>query len=74
MGCGDLHARFVAAMAEWRNERGLRWKWKNEYTCEIHDDLESLIGLCSAGFEATAWFTTTVLPAIEAGLIGGDPR
>src|SRR5690606_25459508 len=65
-GCGDLHARLVAELGQWLDERGIRWSWKNEFTGDIHSGYERLIDLCSAGFEATAWFRTSVLPAIEA--------
>lgn len=71
MGCGDPHALLVAGVAGWCTERGLRWKWRNEFTSEVHDDLESLVGLLSGGSEAQAWFQTTVMPAIASGLLGG---
>lgn len=69
MGCGDLHAALVAEIGRWLDERGIRWEWRNEFTSEVHGGDERyarLIDLCSGGFEATAWFTTTVAPAIEA--------
>jgi hypothetical protein len=75
MGCGDLHARFVAAMAAWCDERSLRWRWRNEFTGEVHDDLGSLIGLVGSGFEASVWLRSTVLPALAAeypGLRGAE--
>lgn len=69
MGCGDLHATLVAAIGKWLDERGIRWEWRNEFTGEVHggdDRYERLIDLCSGGFEATAWFRTTALPAVLA--------
>lgn len=66
MGCGDLHARFVAELGLWLDARGIAWKWRNEFTGEVHEGYESLIGLASGGFEASAWFRTTVAPAIAA--------
>ncbi|MFC5744764.1 hypothetical protein [Actinomadura rugatobispora] len=66
-GCGDLHASLVADLGKWLDERGVRWLWENEFTGEIHSGYERLIDLCTSGFEATAWFRSTVLPAIENG-------
>ena len=67
MGCGDLHARLVAELGIWLDQRGKRWKWENEFTGEIHEGYEQLIQLASGGFEATAWFRTMVVPAIQSG-------
>lgn len=65
-GCGDLHAEYVAKLGQWLDERGIRWEWQNEFTGEIHTGYSELIQLASGGFEASAWFRTTVLPVIEA--------
>lgn len=49
--------------------RNVRWEWRNEFTGDVHggeDRYERLIDLCSGGFEATAWFRTTVMPVIAA--------
>jgi hypothetical protein len=70
MGCGDLHAALVAELGEWLTERGIKWLWRNEFTGEIHDDPKRLVDLCSGGFEAKAWFRTSVLPAIVAHAAG----
>lgn len=66
-GCGDLHASLVAQLGQWLDERGVRWLWENEFTGEIHSGYDRLTDLCTGGFEAAAWFRTTVLPAIEGG-------
>lgn len=63
-GCGDLHALLVAELGVWLDERGKRWKWKLESTGEIFSGYEQLVRLASHGFEASAWFRTTVAPAI----------
>lgn len=71
MGCGDLHAALVAELGQWLDGKGVRWEWCNEFTSEVHggpDRYERLIDLASGGFEATAWFQSTVLPAIAAEL------
>lgn len=69
MGCGDLHAALVSDVGQWLDKRKVRWSWRNEFTGEIHggeDRYERLVDLLSGGFEATAWFQTTALPAILA--------
>lgn len=71
MRCGDLHAAFVAEVGAWLDSQNIRWKWLNEFSGEVHDSAESLIELVSGGFEASAWFRTTVLPAI-AGHISDE--
>lgn len=71
MGCGDLHAVLVAELGKWLDARSVRWSWKNEYTGEVHDSAEKLIELVSGGFEASAWFQTTALPAILASVRDG---
>jgi hypothetical protein len=71
-GCGDLHAALVNELGQWLDAKGARWEWRNEFTSEVHgggDRYERLIDLCSGGFEATAWFRTSVLPAIAIGLL-----
>jgi len=70
-GCGDLHAEYVAKLGQWLDERKVRWEWMNEFTGEIHTGYSELIQLASGGFEASAWFRTTVLPVIEAEAKGG---
>lgn len=65
-GCGDLHAEYVAKLGQWLDERGIRWEWENEFTGEVHTGYERLIELQSGGFEASAWFRTSVLPIISA--------
>jgi hypothetical protein len=74
-GCGDLHAVLISRIGQWCDERGLRWSWKNEFTSDIHggdDRYERLIDLTTGGFEASAWFRTTVMPALAAGLLDED--
>lgn len=66
MGCGDLHAVLVARLGEWLTAKGLRWKWRNEFTGEVHEGPDHLVELCSGGRDANSWFLNTVLPAIAA--------
>jgi hypothetical protein len=65
-GCGDLHASLVADLGNWLDGRGVRWRWRNEFSGEVHEGYDRLIDLCTDGFAAQAWFTTTALPAIAA--------
>jgi hypothetical protein len=73
MGCGDLHAALVAEVGKFLDQRAVRWEWRNEFTGEVHggdDRYAQLVALCSGGFEAAAWYTHTVLPAIMSGALG----
>lgn len=69
MGCGDLHAALVAELGHWLTGKGIRWRWRNEFTGEVHDDPAKLIDLVTGGFAATAWYQNTVLPAILGGAL-----
>lgn len=68
LGCADLHARIVADLGRWLESCGVTWKWKNEFTGEIHDGYDKLEELGKGGLEASAWFHNTVLPAIGVEL------
>ena len=70
-GCGDLHAEYVAKLGQWLDAKGVRWEWENEFTGEVHSGYSRLVDLASGGFEASAWFRTSVLPVIEAEIKGG---
>jgi hypothetical protein len=65
-GCGDLHAEYVSRLGKWLDELGVRWEWENEFTGEVHTGYSELIQLASGGFEASAWFRTSVMPVIVA--------
>lgn len=73
-GCGDLHAEYVAKLGQWLDAKGVRWEWENEFTGEVHTGYTRLIDLASGGFEASAWFRTSVLPVIEAEARKGGAR
>lgn len=72
-GCGDLHARIVAELGAWLDERGIPWSWRNEFTGEVHERYDGLTELGGGGAEASAWFRDIVAPAIESGLLRGTP-
>lgn len=67
--CGVLHASLVAQLGQWLDERGVRWAWRNEFTGELHigDRYERLFDLFKGGEDASRWFETIIVPAIEAG-------
>jgi hypothetical protein len=65
-GCADLHARLIVHLGHWLDARGIDWSWRNEFTGEVHHRYDGLDAFVGSGQEARAWFTGTVLPAIEA--------
>jgi hypothetical protein len=66
ISCGQLHAVLVALLGAWLDARGVRWRWRNEYTGEIHDGAESLTTLVDCTKDALDWFHNMVVPAITA--------
>lgn len=67
-GCGDLHAEYVARLGQWLDAQGVRWEWMNEFTGEIHSGYDQLADLGRGGADASAWFRSTVAPAIAADI------
>lgn len=68
--CSTLHAYYIAALGKWCDERGIAWKWRNEYTGEWFDGTDGLAEF--GGFHdrpggAGDWFVNQVLPAIASG-------
>jgi hypothetical protein len=72
-GCSQLHARLVAQLGKWLDQLALPWKWQNEYTGEWFDGYNGLSEFVGAheSTGAASWFNDVVMPAIQAGLIGG---
>lgn len=70
-GCGDLHARIVAELGAWLDERGVDWEWRNEFTGEVHQRYNGLTDLGRGGAEATTWFRNIAAPAIAARIASG---
>lgn len=68
-GCGNLHARLVAELGAWLDERGASWSWQNEFTGEIFERYEGLTELGGGGAEASLWFREIALPAIQRGIL-----
>jgi hypothetical protein len=70
-GSGDLHARFVAALGEWLDSKGIRWQWENEFTGEVFWGTERLGDLGKSGADAADWLRGTVLPALAGRMLEG---
>lgn len=66
--CSVLHARLVAQLGNWFDARGVRWKWRNEFTCELFDGYDGLENFANDGGRARDWFTSSVLPLIQGGV------
>ena len=73
-GCGDLHARFVAALGKWLEAKGSPWSWRNEFTGEVHVGADGLDELGTSGADARQWMNSSVLPAITTELGNRDAR
>lgn len=68
-GCSQLHARLVAQLGKWLDDKALPWKWQNEYTGEWFDGYDGLAEFVDShrSTGAADWFNNTVLPLIESG-------
>jgi hypothetical protein len=64
-GCGTLHAIYINLIGSWLAERGVGYRWYNEFNGTWNDagTEQNLIG---GGDEAKAWFERVVKPAIIA--------
>ena len=65
-GCSQLHARLIVSAGQWLDAKGVDWSWQNEYTGEYHHRYDGLAEFIGDGANADAWFTGTVLPALNA--------
>ena len=70
--CGDLHARLVAELGQWLDTKGLRWRWRNEFTGQVFDRYDGLTELGRGGAEATSWYRDIAAPAIAAMIAKGQ--
>jgi hypothetical protein len=66
LNCGGLHAGLVRALGRWLDDRGVRWKWRNEYTGEWFTGTQGLDTLAEGTEDALAWFDNTVRPYFES--------
>ena len=42
-GCDDLHASYIVKLHDWLAKKGVRIRWKNEFTGEIFDGIDGLM-------------------------------
>jgi hypothetical protein len=54
-GCSDLHARYIAMLNLWAEERGAMLEWRNEYSGEFFHGNDGLESFSQNGKEASAW-------------------
>lgn len=47
-GCRDLHARLVAELGRWLDDKGIAWSWRNEFG-EVHQRYDGLAELGRGG-------------------------
>lgn len=62
-GCAQLHSRYIVALHDWLETKGVRIKWRNEFTGEIFDGLDGLDGFGNDGDAARDWFKS-ILPGV----------
>jgi hypothetical protein len=54
-GCSDLHARYIAMLSLWAEERGTALEWRNEYSGEFFHGTDGLESFSQNGKEASTW-------------------
>jgi hypothetical protein len=64
--CNQLHVRLVSELGKVLDAEGVGWRWKNEYTGEIHAGHTGYAGLIGSGDQAQAWYRDKVVPALQA--------
>jgi hypothetical protein len=71
LGCGDLHARYIAELYRWliSVDPNSSLVWHNEFTGDYFDNLDGLDTLGDAGDEAREWMVGTALPAVAAKMV-----
>lgn len=66
MNCTDLHAALIAELGQWlETEHAGAWKWRNEYTGEIHTRYDGLAEFTGLGVKQQDWWLNFAKPAIE---------
>lgn len=65
-GCTTLHARYIVDLYNFLLEKGVRIKWQDEFTGDIHDGIHGIEDFLGGGDEAQEWFkkVLTALPDI----------
>lgn len=68
-GCSVLHALYIVKVGQWLADRGVKWRWHNEFTGKWHDGVDGLQEFVADGRRAVTWFETVVNPAIMAAAV-----
>ena len=65
-GCSTLHARYIVDLHAFLLAKGVRIKWKDEFSGDIHDGIHGIEEFLGGGDKAMTWFkeVLTVLPEI----------
>lgn len=66
-GCSQLHTTYIIALHDWLEAKGVRIKWQNEFTGEIHDGLDGLEEFGTSGEDARKWFKS-IMPGVIASI------
>lgn len=69
--CTQLHADLIVQLGAWLDERKVSWSWRDEYTGTVYQRYEGLKEFLRGGKEASAWFSSVVMPRLAAELGGG---
>lgn len=66
--CTTLHAEYIVKVGQWLAESGLRFRWENEYTGEVHDgaDWKALAAFVGDGDQAQGWFQNVAVKVIAS--------
>ena len=65
-GCSTLHARYIVDLHAFLLAKGVRIKWQDEFSGDIHNGIHGIEEFLGGGDKAMAWFkeVLTVLPEI----------
>jgi len=44
-GCSDMHAWLISEVGAWLDGQNIRWRWKNEFTGEWHEGVDTVSDL-----------------------------
>lgn len=64
LNCTTLHASVIVDLGQWLLSQGVTFRWRNEYTGEVNAGFNGIEDFIGSGDEASAWFESTVKPAL----------
>lgn len=62
-GVNALHGRYIIALHDWLATKGIKIKWKEEYTGEIHDGLDNIERMIENN-DDIVFYRTVFLPSV----------